>query len=156
MKKFSLTPPQKIMEGVCAAVLLGMVLGPILFWGRLPDQIPGHYNGAGEIDRWTGKWELLLMPVFGALMYLFLSFCCWLIGESVRKGELPQPAYTWISAIKLVVIGTFAALEGSMAAARPVGAWLLPADAVLLAVLIAGFLISSLRFAGKRGRNRTR
>ena len=27
MKKFSLTLPQKIMEGVCAAVLLGMVLG---------------------------------------------------------------------------------------------------------------------------------
>ena len=152
MKKFSLTPPQKIMEGVCAAVLLGMVLGPILFWGRLPDLIPGHYNGAGEIDRWTGKWELLLMPVFGALMYLFLSFCCWLIGESVRKGELPRPAYTWKSAKKLDLIATFAALEGSMAAARPVGAWLLPADAVLLAALMAGFLISSLRFAGRRGK----
>ena len=30
MKKFSLTPSQKIMEGVCVAVLLGMVLGPIM------------------------------------------------------------------------------------------------------------------------------
>ena len=145
-----MTPLRRALEGLCLAVLGAGFLCPVLLWGWIPDQIPGHYNGAGEIDRWTGKWELLLMPVFGALMYLFLSFCCWLIGESVRKGELPRPAYTWISAIKLVVIGTFAALEGSMAAARPVGAWLLPADAVLLAALMAGFLISSLRFAGRR------
>lgn len=149
MKKFlsKLTLPQKIIEGVCAVVLLGMILGPILFWGRLPEQIPGHYNGAGEIDRWAERWELLLMPVFGALMYLLLSFCCWLIGESVRKGELPRSAYTWITGTKLVAIGTFAVIEWHSAAARPMGTWFLPVVIALLAVLITGFLISALRFA---------
>ncbi len=151
MKKLSsLTGPQKIIEGLCAATLAGMILGPVLFRGRLPDRIPGHYNSAGEIDRWTGKWELLLLPVFSVLMYLFLSFCCRLIGESVRKGELPRSAYTWIAGTKLVVIGTFALIEWHSAAARPVGTWLLPADSALLAVLMTGFLISALRFARKQ------
>ena len=65
MKKFSLTPSQKIVEGVCAAVLLGMVLGPILFWGRLPDQIPGHYNGAGSARR--RFWMEPSPPCWGSL-----------------------------------------------------------------------------------------
>lgn len=153
MKRISnLTLPQKILEGVCLAVLAGLILGPILFWGRLPDQIPGHYNGAGEIDRWGDKWELLLLPVFGVLMYLSLSFCCWLVGEFARKGEAPQSAYTWLAGTKLVVIGTFAVIEGHSALARPMGTWLLPVDIALMAVLITGFLISALRFARRQGK----
>ena len=153
MKRFSaLTLPQKIIEGVCAVVLLGMILGPLLFWGAIPDRIPGHYNGAGEVDRWTGKWELLLMPVFGALMYMFLSFCCWLVGESARKGEAPRSAYTWMSGTKLIVIGTFAVIEWHSALARPMGTWLLPVIIALLAVWMTGFFISVLRFARKQGK----
>ena len=148
MKKLpALTLPQKLIEGACGAILAGMILGPVLFWNLLPDRIPGHYNGAGEIDRWTGKWELLLLPVFGVLMYMFLSFCCWLVGEAARKGEAPPSAYTWISGTKLVVIGTFAVIERHSALARPMGTWLMPVTIGLLAALMTGFLVSVLRFA---------
>lgn len=150
MKK--LTMPQKVIELACLAILAGMILGPLLFWSQIPDQIPGHYNSAGEIDRWTGKWELLLLPVFGLLLYGLLSFCCWLIGETIRKGELPRSAYTWIAGTKLLVIGTFAVIEWHMASARPTLAWLIPVDGFLLAALMTGFLVSALRFAGKRGK----
>lgn len=151
MKKPSaLTLPQKLIEGACAVILAGMILGPALFWSRLPERIPGHYNGAGEVDRWGDKSELLILPVFGLLMYALLTFCCWLIGEAARKGELPRSAYTWISGTKLIAIGTFAVIEWHSAAARPLGTWLLPADGVLLAILMTGFLISALRFARKR------
>lgn len=150
--RFRLTPLQKGIEGLCLALSAGMLLGPLLFWSRLPDRIPGHYNGAGEIDRWADKWELLLLPVFGVLLYLFLSFCCWLVGEAARKGEAPRSAYTWLAGIKLVVIGTFAVIEWHSALARQLGTWLLPADIALLAVLMTGFLISALRFARKQGK----
>lgn len=150
--RFRLTPLQKGIEGLCLALSAGMLLGPLLFWSRLPDRIPGHYNGAGEIDRWADKWELLLLPVFGVLLYLFLSFCCWLVGEAARKGELPRSAYTWIAGTKLVVLGTFAVIEWHSALARQLGTWLLPTDIALLAVLMTGFLISALRFARKQGK----
>lgn len=153
MKRFSaLTLPQKIIEGLCAVLLAGMVLGPLLFWGRIPDRIPGHYNGVGEVDRWGSKWELLILPVFGVLLALLLSFCCWLIGESARKGELPRSAYTWMAGTKLVMVGTFAVIEWHSAAARPMGRWLLPVDVVLLAVLMTGFFLSALRFARGQGK----
>lgn len=153
MRRFSaLTTPQKVIEGLCAVLLAGMILGPLLFWGRIPDQIPGHYNGAGEVDRWGDKWELLILPVFCVLLYLLLSFCCWLLGESARKGELPRSAYTWMAGTKLVMVGTFAVIEWHSAAARPMGTWLLPVDIVLLAVLMTGFCLSALGFARGQGK----
>lgn len=141
-----LTLPQKIIESACAVILAGMILGPILCWSRLPDRIPGHYNGAGEIDRWGDKWELLLLPVFGVLMYAFLSFCCWILKEAARKGEAPRSAGGWMAGMKLVVIGTFAVIEWHSALARPMGTWPLPVVIGLLAVLMTGFLVSALRF----------
>ena len=87
------------------------------------------------------------MPVFSVFMYALLSAACWFIGESVRKGELPRSAYTWITGTKLVTIGNFAVIEWHSALARPMGTWLLPVVIALLAVLITGFLISALQFA---------
>ena len=74
MKKASrLTLPQKIIECACAAMILGMILGLLLFWSQIPDQVPGHYNSAGEIDRWGDKWELLLLPSCGVFLYCIIS-----------------------------------------------------------------------------------
>ena len=87
MKKLSDLPlPQRILEGVCLAVLAGMFLGLLIFWGRIPDQIPGHYNAAGEIDRWGSKLELLILPVVSVFVYLFISACCALLWVPIRKG----------------------------------------------------------------------
>lgn len=146
-KLSKLSLPQELIEAVCAVILAGMILGPILCWSRLPDRIPGHYNGAGEVDRWGDKWELLLLPAFGVFMYAVLSAACWLIGESARKGEMPRSAGTWMAGMKLVVMGTFAVIEWHSALARPMGTWLLPVVIGLLAVLMTGFLVSALRFA---------
>lgn len=106
MKKLSdCTPSQKILEGACLVLLAGMILLPVLLWNRLPDQIPGHYNGAGEIDRWTGKFELFVLPFAGLFLYAIISFPCAILWELGRKGEAPRPACTWLAGVKLVMLG---------------------------------------------------
>ena len=40
----------------------------------LPEQIPAHYNFAGEIDRWGSKYETLLFPAITILMGFFMLF----------------------------------------------------------------------------------
>lgn len=148
MKKISeLTLPQKILEGICFALLAGMFLGLLIFWGRIPDRIPGHYNGAGEIDRWGSKWELLILPVAGVFMYLLVSACCALLWKPIRKGELPLSAYTWLTGTKLVVLGTFAVIEWCGAFARSMAGWLMPVSLASCGVLMTGFMLSSIGFA---------
>jgi uncharacterized membrane protein len=44
-------------------------------WTTAPEQIPVHWNAAGEVDRYGGKFEgLLAMPLIATGMYLLLRF----------------------------------------------------------------------------------
>lgn len=46
--------------------ILGLVLLPFLYlaliWKQLPQQVPVHFNSAGEVDRYGDRTELLLIP----------------------------------------------------------------------------------------------
>ena len=50
----------------------------------LPEQIPAHYNFAGEIDRWGSKYEALLFPATTILMGFFML---WMAKISAKQEE---------------------------------------------------------------------
>ena len=57
---------------------LAIVLIPFVYliyiWNRLPEKVPMHWNGAGEIDRYGNKKELLIMlfMLVGITYFVFL------------------------------------------------------------------------------------
>ncbi|TCT19327.1 uncharacterized protein DUF1648 [Melghiribacillus thermohalophilus] len=55
------------------SIYVGSILFLILVWNRLPDEVPGHYNALGEVDRWGSKWELLVLPGSGAFIALLMQ-----------------------------------------------------------------------------------
>lgn len=63
----------KIMEAICLVLMIGIALYLILFWSRIPDKIPMHYDWGGNIDRWGNKGEIILIPIMTWIMYLFLT-----------------------------------------------------------------------------------
>lgn len=67
-----ITAYHKIVKMLSLAVLAGTFLSLLVFWNQIPDQIPGHFNGAGEIDRWGSKAEIWVCPVI-ALFYMYQS-----------------------------------------------------------------------------------
>ncbi len=56
---------QRVFGILSPALLLGTVVYILIRWPHLPEQIPLHYNIAGEIDGYGGRGMLLLMPVIG-------------------------------------------------------------------------------------------
>ena len=62
-----------ILLVLCAAPILTAVVG-VQF---LPDQIPVHYNAAGEIDRWGSKYEELVLGVCFSLS----GWILWLVSR---------------------------------------------------------------------------
>ncbi|MDF2859368.1 MAG: hypothetical protein K0Q87_5219 [Neobacillus sp.] len=52
---------------------LGSIIFLIIVWGNLPEEVPGHYNALGEVDRWGSKWELLILPGMGAFIILLMQ-----------------------------------------------------------------------------------
>lgn len=63
-----------------------MVLAALPF---LPDSIPAHYNGAGQVDRWGSKYETLIFPAM-MLPYglVYLGTCR--IGREFPSGEMAE------------------------------------------------------------------
>lgn len=57
-------------------LLLLTLIMPLAALPFLPDSIPAHYNGAGEVTRWGSKYETLIFPAL-MLPYglLFLGGC---------------------------------------------------------------------------------
>lgn len=57
------------------ALILGMFLLAAVSWSTAPDRIPTHWGWNGQVDRYSGKFEgLLLMPILATVVYLLLTF----------------------------------------------------------------------------------
>ena len=54
-------------------ILISTIALLIFRWGELPSKIPGHYNIAGEVDRWGNKIELIIVPIFSIVLYLLFT-----------------------------------------------------------------------------------
>src|SRR5699024_2361135 len=55
-------------------VFIAMVLFIIILWRELPEKVPAHFNGAGEVDRWGSRFELWILPLVGLFNYCFCKY----------------------------------------------------------------------------------
>lgn len=56
---------------ILALVLLSIAVS-VIFISMMPDQVPMHYNAAGQVDRMGSKYENLIFP--GVMVIIGLSF----------------------------------------------------------------------------------
>jgi len=59
------------------SVLCALIILPYIYlatiWNKLPDQVPMHFNLAGNVDRWSAKTTLLFLPgILGIGMYFLM------------------------------------------------------------------------------------
>lgn len=64
---------EKLLNAIAVLSYIGMVVYLFVQYGDLPDQVPVHYNGAGEVDRWGGRGQLFLLPFIGAGLWIGMT-----------------------------------------------------------------------------------
>jgi uncharacterized membrane protein len=56
-------------------LVAAMFVTALVVWPSAPDQIPVHWNAAGEVDRYGGKIEgLLVLPFLSLAIYLLMRY----------------------------------------------------------------------------------
>ncbi len=75
--------PKKIIYFVLMLLPLLITVAVLPF---LPEQIPAHYNFAGEIDRWGSKYETLIFPFTTIGMGIFMLWMA-KIASKDENGE---------------------------------------------------------------------
>jgi uncharacterized membrane protein len=77
----------KVLIITSIIILLPMVAGLIL-WNRLPEQVPFHWNAAGEIDGWAAKPVAVFVP--SAVMLAFQWLCVLVTSTDPKKQNHPE------------------------------------------------------------------
>ena len=90
---------------ITSLIILLPILAGIILWKQLPEQIPMHWNFAGEVDRWGSK----AFAVFGmpAILLGFQWVCALGLFIDPKRanhtGKILQLVFWIIPAINLVV-----------------------------------------------------
>ena len=77
----------KILIITSIIILLPIVAGLVL-WNRLPEQVPFHWNAAGEVDGWASKPVAVFVP--SAVMLAFQWLCVLVTSTDPKKQNHPE------------------------------------------------------------------
>ena len=77
----------KVLIITSIIILLPMVAGLVL-WNRLPEQVPFHWNAAGEVDGWASKGVAVFVP--SAVMLALQWLCMIVTSADPKKQNHPQ------------------------------------------------------------------
>jgi uncharacterized membrane protein len=62
-----------IIEVAGFSFLVVLIALPLIWYNKLPETIPVHFNAAGEPDGYGGRATLWILPVTGFFMWLLLT-----------------------------------------------------------------------------------
>ena len=64
---------QRIAGILAPVIYAGVFLLIALRWQTLPEQVPTHYDFAGNVNGWGSRWTLVIMPAIGLLADLAIA-----------------------------------------------------------------------------------
>ncbi|MGD9647850.1 MAG: SdpI family protein [Pirellulales bacterium] len=93
------------LEIVILAIIAGMFAASAILWSHVPDRMPVHWNLRGQVDRYGGKLEgLLLLPTVTLGLHLLFLALPWIDPRRANYQHFAR-AYKWIQ-IAFVVLMT--------------------------------------------------
>ena len=140
-----------IMNIIGVLALLGSTLFVIIMWSQIPDQIPTHYNFAGEADGYGGKGSLIFMMVLAWFVFILITVLMrfpntWNMPVKVtaeNKARLYSITRAMLEVIKMLVSLLFAVMLINAAIATPMPRFILIAliAAMLLSIIMGIFMM---------------
>ena len=147
------TRADRILDFLGWILLIGTLAYLILGWSSFPDQIPMHYNGAGEIDRWGGKGEIIFIEVMMWILYLGIGVVekypqIWNTGVEVtakNKEKVYRTLKYMLKTLKFLTALIFAYLIVNSLQSAPLPGWFTPAVMIFVFGDMAFWLIRLFR-----------
>lgn len=152
--KIDLTTIDKILETVCLTLLVLLWVGTIAFFSKLPDQIPSHYNAAGQADDFSDRTHIFVLPIVATVIYIGMTllnkhphiynYPATVTKENARR--LYTSATKLIRVLKLTVVVIFSGIvfmtyRTSLTNGDGLGAWFLPFAVGLMILPIIFYLV---------------
>lgn len=96
----------KKMLAVTSLITLLPVVAGLILWDRLPEQIPTHWNAAGEIDGWSSKpFAVFALPAIILGIHWLCVFAAAADPKNKGNNEKYFSLVLWISPVLSVLVG---------------------------------------------------
>jgi|GEM_PF-1047673 len=133
MEKPRFTPLVVALEAACVILLFLTFVYVIAVWPTLPGQLPSHFNFSGEIDGWSRRSIVWLMPAAGLAIYLITSLSMFFpkyINLPVKvtdenRDRVMRESLLMLGWLKLLVLALFATITFFTVRIAPLPAWLM-------------------------------
>lgn len=148
-----------ILNSLALALFIGSVVYLITVWTTLPGEVPAHYNGAGEVDRWGSKWEMIILPVISLMMWIGMTVLeryPHVYNYTNLTKENAHAQYLngrlMINVLKNVIVVIFSYLtwkdiQIALGYQDSLGVWFLPVFLVLIFGSMGYFIVRSFRLS---------
>ena len=131
-------------------LLLGIItiILPIVFWNRIPEVIPSHYNAAGIADQYSDKGILIFLLFMVALLMGIMSIAVYYVKQEMTSKYAKEASASQMGAayIMLVLMNfsiqcIFAYITYCSATSNELGSFFLIFALILVFVPIVVFVI---------------
>lgn len=157
--ELKITPLELILNSIGMIIFIGSLIYLISVWTTLPGEVPAHYNGVGEVDRWGSKWEMIILPITGGIMWIGMTVLeryphvynyTNITKENVRVQYLN--GRMMINVLKNLIVVIFAYLtwkdvQIALGHQDSLGVWFLPVFLVLIFGSMGYFIVKSFRLS---------
>lgn len=142
---------QKV-QYVTVGIAFASVLLPLIFWKRIPEKIPQHYNGVGEVDIWSDKMSLILL--FFVILFLLgmmsvVTYFIRMSGSSANASESEKRTYgrlyPVIVLMNLCLMLMFAYIVFCSVTCRALGKLFLPVSLLLTFAPFVWYIYKSIK-----------
>lgn len=104
---------EKIIETIGFGIWLAYLAFLILNWDSMPNEIPGHYDDSGMIDKWINKSNIIFFPLIGGIVYSVITAVTsfkeiWEVpAEGIMKAKIRKHMRTMLMLFKLEFMGCY-------------------------------------------------
>lgn len=149
--KINLTRNELFTEFATFLLLIFFWIISISSLDYLPDEIPTHYNGLGEVDAYGDKETILILPLIATLLFIMMSifskfphtfnYSVEITKENAEKQY--KNAINLIRLLKITVLLIFIfinykTIQIALEKNKNLGIWFLPV-AILFFIILVGY-----------------
>lgn len=144
---------EKIFHLFAFILLITMFVYAIVMFNRLPNEVPIHFNAAGEADNWGGKGSIFILPLISIPMFMLLFF----LGKAPHTHNYPvkiteqnapklyRESRLLLAAMNFETVAIFALITWEMAQSAQgngtLGVWLIILITIVPLATIGYFLL---------------
>ena len=72
--KLESTPTERKLDFAALVLTLLLLVLPLIFYTRLPDRIPSHFDSSGDIDGYGSKHMLWILIAIGVMTFALFRY----------------------------------------------------------------------------------